>query len=652
MAQQVVVIEPDYFSVEVTAPQTVTISNTGPQGATGPTGPEGGTSTLTTKGDLLGRSATAIARIPVGADGQMLTADSTNALGVAWTTPNPGDITAVNVTSPITGGGTSGSVTVGIDQTLLSITQSQVTNLTTDLAAKAPLASPALSGTPTAPTAAVDTNTTQIATTGYVVGQGYLKSATASSTYAPLASPALTGNPTAPTASVDDNDTSIATTAFVVGQAGTATPLVDGTAAAGTSLRYSRQDHVHPTDTTRATALDEVIPTDPTGAYFTGSGFRLYNTLNNLATTPDAAVLDITGDIDIRVKVAMTDWTPSGLYQGFVEKWGAAGTRSYGFGLGGTLDTGKLIFSWTTDGTNEIAKTSSVVTGLTDGSTKWVRVTLDVDNGASGNDVKFFTSDDGTTWTQLGTTVTTAGVTSIFSGSSALGIGRYAATYSMDGTIYRAQILNGIGGTTVFDANFETVPADSFAFSESSSNAATVTLTTTRYSFGLPGVNIYTPSTNAPSANQTLYTPFKVIGKTITVKHVAFEATAVPASTATVRIAVFAADANMQPTGAAVYDSGAISVSTAAAAIYRIRVSPFNLSSGNYLIAYNTNVQFTNRTWISANVFTSNTLGASFPFVYQVTETLSGSYPNPPTKWNTRSSNAPGIWNRVVLGWS
>lgn len=49
--------------------------------------------------------------------------------------------------------------------------------------AYAPLASPTLTGTPAAPTAAVDTNTTQLATTAYVVGQGYLKSSTASSTY-------------------------------------------------------------------------------------------------------------------------------------------------------------------------------------------------------------------------------------------------------------------------------------------------------------------------------------------------------------------------------------------------------------------------------------------------------------------------------------
>jgi len=62
----------------------------------------------------------------------------------------------------------------------------------------APLASPTFTGTPLSTTAAVDTNTTQIATTAYVVGQGYLKSATASTTYAPLASPTFTGTVTIP----------------------------------------------------------------------------------------------------------------------------------------------------------------------------------------------------------------------------------------------------------------------------------------------------------------------------------------------------------------------------------------------------------------------------------------------------------------------
>ena len=57
---------------------------------------------------------------------------------------------------------------------------------------------------------------------------------------------------TATTQAVDNNSTSVATTAFVVGQAGSAAPNANGTVAVGTSLRYARQDHVHPADTSRA----------------------------------------------------------------------------------------------------------------------------------------------------------------------------------------------------------------------------------------------------------------------------------------------------------------------------------------------------------------------------------------------------------------
>lgn len=55
-----------------------------------------------------------------------------------------------------------------------AVSQSLAETLDTQLAAKAPLASPALTGTPTAPTAAAGTNTTQIATTAFVQASGGL----------------------------------------------------------------------------------------------------------------------------------------------------------------------------------------------------------------------------------------------------------------------------------------------------------------------------------------------------------------------------------------------------------------------------------------------------------------------------------------------
>lgn len=140
-----------------------------------------------------------------------------------------------------------------------------VTNLSTQLAAKAPLASPALTGTPTAPTAAGGTNTTQVATTAFVKSAvdainipstawadisgkpaAYPPSThshaiadvtnlqTSLDDKAALASPALTGNPTAPTQTAGNNSTRVATTAFV--QAAVAS-LINGAPGALDTLK-------------------------------------------------------------------------------------------------------------------------------------------------------------------------------------------------------------------------------------------------------------------------------------------------------------------------------------------------------------------------------------------------------------------------------
>lgn len=88
----------------------------------------------------------------------------------------------------------------------IQITESQVTNLTTDLNSKAPLASPNLTGTPTAPTAAAGTNTTQIATTAFV--KDAVDTATAGLSGAMHYKGTVTANPTvtAPTGTFTAGD--------------------------------------------------------------------------------------------------------------------------------------------------------------------------------------------------------------------------------------------------------------------------------------------------------------------------------------------------------------------------------------------------------------------------------------------------------------
>ncbi|RYC10178.1 pyocin knob domain-containing protein [Ciceribacter ferrooxidans] len=92
------------------------------------------------------------------------------------------------------------------------------TTISNALATKAPLASPALTGTPTAPTAALGDVTTKISTTAFVqaaIDDLSTDIATLLLAKAPLASPALTGTPTAPTPAAGNNTAQIATSAFV-----------------------------------------------------------------------------------------------------------------------------------------------------------------------------------------------------------------------------------------------------------------------------------------------------------------------------------------------------------------------------------------------------------------------------------------------------
>jgi len=234
----------------------------------------------------------------------------------------------------------------------------------------------------------------------------------------------------------------------------------------------------------------------------------------NSASTPDSAALDITGDLDLRVKVAaLDDWTPSASTT-LLAKYGASGNRSYLLSV--YPASGNLVLNWTVDGTsgNELVKISTVATGITDGSTKWVRAVLDVNNGASGHDVLFYTSDDGTTWTQLGTTVTTAGTTSVYASTQLLEIGQWNTNNPARGKFFRAQVLNGIGGTVAFDANFETsiTSLTQSTFTESSANAATVTINRSGSAYRSAGITaagyLYPGATNTFAASATDFLKF------------------------------------------------------------------------------------------------------------------------------------------------
>jgi len=191
-----------------------------------------------------------------GSLGQVLQTDGTGI--TIWAAPPPTGVISISGAGIATGTVTStGSITVlGSGNTFVAATTlpnvstapagdiissdgfGNVQDSNVSLASVAILASPAFTGIPTAPTAAPGTSTGQIATTAFVLSQGFITvssvpvasvfgrvgavvAATGDYTVAqvtgaaPLASPVFTGIPVAPTAAPLTDNNQIATTAYV-----------------------------------------------------------------------------------------------------------------------------------------------------------------------------------------------------------------------------------------------------------------------------------------------------------------------------------------------------------------------------------------------------------------------------------------------------
>ena len=185
---------------------------------------------------------------------------------------------------------------------------------------------------------------------------------------------------------------------------------------------------------------------------------------SNYLSVPDENALDITGDIDIRVRCIFESVTPS---MDLVNKW--VGSNSYAL----TIVSGVLRLYWFDTASRNASATVTIPTPNT--TPLWYRATLDVDNGASGRDITFYTSQDGTTWTQLGSTVTQATVTSIAAGTSLVYVGIVNLVGAGLGRFHRAQVLNGINGTTVLDVDCDAITSGS-ATSFTATTGQTVTI--------------------------------------------------------------------------------------------------------------------------------------------------------------------------------
>ncbi|MCI3272152.1 hypothetical protein [Streptomyces cylindrosporus] len=174
--------------------------------------------------------------------------------------------------------------------------------------------------------------------------------------------------------------------------------------------------------------------------------------------TPEAAALHVTGDFDLRIDIALDDYTEDQMLA--CRYYTTGNNRCWALEI---ID-GLLEFMWSPDGTlaSRLDVTSTETLKAYNGQRLAVRVTLDVNNGAGGHEVRFYTGRtvNDTEWNLLGDPVAgSASITSIYAGTSApleFGCGTEFNQTPAGGTLntlrgkaYALRLLNGIAGTAV-----------------------------------------------------------------------------------------------------------------------------------------------------------------------------------------------------------
>lgn len=193
-----------------------------------------------------------------------------------------------------------------------------------------------------------------------------------------------------------------------------------------------------------------------------GSGYTkmALDGTGDYASTPDAAALDITGDIDIRIDLEMADWTPAA-NNVLVAKWASASDqRSYEVTV---TTSGFIRLRISTDGTLAavVEATSSVAPTPVNN-----RLSLRIDRNSGV--VTFYTSTNGdlttATWTQLGTTQACAGT--IFASTATLRVGADdAGNTALTGAVYSMELRNS-SDTVVANPNFSAQPPETASFAD------------------------------------------------------------------------------------------------------------------------------------------------------------------------------------------
>lgn len=154
-----------------------------------------------------------------------------------------------------------------------------------------------------------------------------------------------------------------------------------------------------------------------------------------------ADLVHVGPDLVVEAKIIAASWSAvAGKI--IAQQWGSVPNRNWKLSMG----TGTINLQWyESDGTTLRFPAGSSAIPFVDGQAMWVRVFLDVDNGAGQYAVTHYYSSDGVTWTTAGTTTGATGVSSVNAGSFTVEVLPSAFT---NGGISQLRVRSSLTGPT------------------------------------------------------------------------------------------------------------------------------------------------------------------------------------------------------------
>ena len=301
-----------------------------------------------------------------------------------------------------------------------------------------------------------------------------------------LSALAVSGNASSGTAAADTNTTQLATTAYVIGQAGSVTPTaIAATGAVGTSLRYARADHTHE-GVTSVTASTGISTSAADGAItLTNTGVTSLVAGTNIAVSAGtgAVTVSVTGTVPTATS-ATTAGTVTTAAQGNITSVGTLTSLS----VTGNVTSGNVIATHFGSGAALSSITGANVTGTVPSATSATTAGT-VTTAAQGNITSVGTLTSLTVSGAI-TVNSSNAVTAIVNGGSN-GVGNIGSASTYFNTVFaKATSAQYADLAEKYTADAEYVPGTVVSFGGN----AEVTLTTVHADRRVAGVVSTNPS--------------------------------------------------------------------------------------------------------------------------------------------------------------